>query len=71
MTKKSAKPIKEEIISTHHCQSNISQIIKKVAQGGIFYKVLRYSQPKVAIVNLKDLEQGQSFICRFCQKDEK
>ncbi|TSC92793.1 MAG: hypothetical protein CEN89_495 [Candidatus Berkelbacteria bacterium Licking1014_7] len=67
LSKSKNLPIKEEIVSTYFCQSNISQIIKKVEKGGVFYKVLRYSQPKVAIINLTDLEQGKSFICQFCK----
>jgi hypothetical protein len=65
------RSIQEEIISTHFCQSHISQIVKRVTKGGVFYKVLRYSEPKVAIVNLKDLEQGKSFICQFCRGNKK
>ncbi|NCN24854.1 hypothetical protein CO101_01725 [Candidatus Berkelbacteria bacterium CG_4_9_14_3_um_filter_39_23] len=70
MTNKSIE-VKEKIISTQKAQANISQIISEVASGGVFYKVLRYSEPKVAIINLDDLEHGKSFICQFCLKHKK
>lgn len=59
--------IKEKKITVHALQDQISGIIREVEKGGIYYKVQRYKQPAVALINLNDLFPLQSFICQSCQ----
>lgn len=62
--------IKEKFINVNQLQDKLAQVIAEVENGEAYYKVVRYSEPKVAIIRLKDLEEGKSFICRGCEGKE-